>query len=610
MAFLYGFKQASRQWNFELPKFLLSLGFTQSKHDYSLFIKAQGAQFTVALVYVDDILLTGNSMQVINGTNQALDQKFTIKDLGLARYFLGIELCKTAQGTYLLQRKYILDLLQDAGLTTAKPTSFPLPQNLKLALNKGNPVPVAESYRRLSICILSKGTTFAAMHLLRYLKGSINKGLFYPVQTNLKVAGFSDADWASCIMSRKSLTGYCIFLGHSLISWKTKKQTTVLRSSTEAEYKSMAATTCELVWLTYLLKDLHINVQVPITLFCDNKDAQQIAANPCYHERTKHLDIESHFTRDKVQEGFLQTAYIPTHLQLVNVMTKALGATFDSSDELGIANDKECLDKVLKDGIGENNHNDNKLNNKQSATINNTGRTYAKIADQKELDKNMFSIPTSMKDNGDEVVFFDEEIAKEGFTQSKHDYSLFIKAQGAQFTVAQVYVDDIMLTENSMQVINDTKQDLDQKFTIKDLRLARYFLGIELCKTAQSTYLHQRKYILDLLQDAGLTAAKPTSFPLPQNLKLALNKGNHVPDAESYRKLVGRLLYLFMTRPDISYAVQHLSQFVSSSKEPHLQAVMHLLRYLKGSINKSVFYPVQTNLKVAGSLMQIGHPAS
>ncbi|GJV24584.1 NSP-interacting kinase 1-like protein [Tanacetum coccineum] len=119
---LYGLKHASRQWNNELSKILISLGFIQSKHDYSLFVKAQGEKFTVALVYVDDILLTGNSM-----------------------YFLGIELCNTAQGTYLHQRKYILDLLQDAGLTSAKPTSFPLPQNLKLALNKGNPINDAES---------------------------------------------------------------------------------------------------------------------------------------------------------------------------------------------------------------------------------------------------------------------------------------------------------------------------------------------------------------------------------------------------------------------------------------------------------------------------------
>ena len=297
---------------------------------------------------MDDILIIGNSAQTIEDTKKALDHKFTIKDLGLARYFLGIELCSTEHGTYLHQRKYVLDLLKDAGLTAAKPTSFPLPQNLKLSLDKGNLISDPESYRRLVGRLLYLSMTRpdisytvqhlsqfvsspkephlqAAMHLLRYLKGSINKGLFYPVQDNLKVAGFSDADWASCLMTRKSLTGYCIFLGHSLGSWKTKKQATVSRSSTEAEYRSMAATTCELVWLAYLLKDLHIPVQVPITLFCDNKAAQQIAANPCYHERTKHLDIDSHFTRDKVQEGFLQTAYIPTHLQLADIMTKALG---------------------------------------------------------------------------------------------------------------------------------------------------------------------------------------------------------------------------------------------------------------------------------------------
>ncbi|GKD22240.1 retrovirus-related pol polyprotein from transposon TNT 1-94 [Tanacetum coccineum] len=302
---LYGLKQAFMQWNHELSNFLVSLGFVQSKHDYSLFVRVQGTQFTAVLVYVDDILLTGNSAQVICDTKASLDKKFTIKDWGLAIYFLGIKLCNTAHGTYLHQMKYVLDLLKDAGLTAAKPTPFPLPQNLKLALNKGNPIADAKSYKRLVGRLLYLSMTRpdisyavqhlsqfvssskephlqAAMHLLRYLKCSINKGLFYPVQTNLKVAGFSDADWPSCIMTKKSLTGYY----------------------------------------------LHINVQVPITLFCDNKVAQQIAGNPCYHERTKHLDIDSHFIRDKVQEGFLQTA---------DIMTKALGGSQHSFlyDKLG-----------------------------------------------------------------------------------------------------------------------------------------------------------------------------------------------------------------------------------------------------------------------------------
>nr|GEU50924.1 hypothetical protein [Tanacetum cinerariifolium] len=195
----------------------------------------------------------------------------------------------------------------------------------------------------------------------------------------------------------------------------------------------------------------------------------------------------------------------------------------------------------------------------------------------------------------------------EGYTkasqgQSKHDYSLFVKAQGDLFTVALVYVDDILITWNSDKDITDTKLALDSKFTIKDLGLARYFLGIELCTTNNGTYLHQRKYVLDLLKDAGLTTAKPTPFPLPQNMKLSLDKGAPISDPESYRGLVRRLLYLSMTRPDISYDVQHLSQLVSSPKEPRLQATTHLLRYLKGSINKGLYYHVQSNLRVAGFL--------
>ncbi|GKC90637.1 RNA-directed DNA polymerase [Tanacetum coccineum] len=205
-------------------------------------------------------------------------------------------------------RKYVLDLLKDAGLTASKPTHFPLPQNMKLSLDKCDLISDPESYRRLVGRLLYLSMTRPdisyvvqhlsqfvsspkephlpdATHLLRYLEGSINNGLFYHVQSNLRVTGFSDADWASCLMTRKS------------------------------------SHTCSIA--NYIV--------------CDNKAAHQIAANPCYHERTKHLDIDSHFTRDKGQEGFLQTAYIPTYLQLADIMTKALGGTQHSflADKLG-----------------------------------------------------------------------------------------------------------------------------------------------------------------------------------------------------------------------------------------------------------------------------------
>ncbi|GJR64392.1 retrovirus-related pol polyprotein from transposon RE1 [Tanacetum coccineum] len=295
------------------------LATVRSKHDYSMFVKHNGDEFTVALFYVDDVLLTGNSPTVISQTKAVLDAKFTIKDLGLAKYFLVIEIASLTQGTYLTQRKYILDLLHDVGLTASK-------LRLKLTLGKGPSMSAPDKYRRL-------------VGRLLYLTMT-RPGISYDVQhLSQFVSCFSDADWASCLMTRNSLTGYCIFLGHSLVSWKTKKQATVSRSFTEAEYRSMTTTTCELIWLTYLLKDLHIPVKVLIKFFCDNKVAQQIAANPCYHDRTKHLDIECHFTRDKVQKGFLQTAYIPTHLQLADIMTKALHGPQHSflSHKLGLS---------------------------------------------------------------------------------------------------------------------------------------------------------------------------------------------------------------------------------------------------------------------------------
>nr|GEV28941.1 hypothetical protein [Tanacetum cinerariifolium] len=243
-------------------------GYIQSKHDYSLFVKQKQDTFTVALVYVDDVLITGNSEVEIVLLKEALDKQFTIKDLRLAKYFLRIELCTTSIGTHLNQRKYIVDLLSDIGLTVAKPVAFPLPTELKLTLDKGTP-------RKL---VAPKDVHMqAAMHLLR--------------------------------------------------------------SSTEAEYRAMAATTCELLLLSYLLQDLQIPVKLPVTLFCDNKASQQIAANLCFHDRTKHLEIDCHFTKDKVQDGFLQTAYIPTHLQLADLMTKALGKVQHSflNDKLGIS---------------------------------------------------------------------------------------------------------------------------------------------------------------------------------------------------------------------------------------------------------------------------------
>ncbi|GKD40799.1 retrovirus-related pol polyprotein from transposon TNT 1-94 [Tanacetum coccineum] len=192
----------------------------------------------------------------------------------------------------------------------------------------------------------------------------------------------------------------------------------------------------------------------------------------------------------------------------------------------------------------------------------------------------------------------------EGYTkallgQSKHDYSLFVKVKGEEFTAVLIYVDDMLITGNFTVEIQKLKQSLDHQFTIKTLVWLSISLGLNYAGQ-MLVHLNQRKYILDLLTDAGLTAAKPSSFPISSQIKLSLDKGTPLSDAGSYRRLVRRLLYLTMIRLDISYIVQHLSQFVSAPKDVHMQPAIHLLKYLKGSISKGLFYPVQPHLKMTG----------
>jgi hypothetical protein len=217
-------------------------------------------------------------------------------------------------------------LLSDSGFLGTKPVSTPSDPSTKLHNDAGQPYPDIPSYRRLIGRLLYLTTTrpditfitqqlsqflakptithyHAATRVLRYLKNNPGRGLFFPRNSSLHLSGFSDADWAGCVDTRRSISGQCFFLGKSLISWRTKKQLTVSRSSSEAEYRALAAATCELQWILYLLRDLHVPCAKTLVLYCDNLSAIHIAANPVFHERTKHLEIDCHLVREKLQAG-------------------------------------------------------------------------------------------------------------------------------------------------------------------------------------------------------------------------------------------------------------------------------------------------------------------
>lgn len=345
---LYGLKQASRQWFSRFSMTLLQHGFLQSKSDYSLFTRSQGDSFIALLVYVDDIIIASNDSAAVSRLTQFLNSQFRLKDLGAAKYFLGLEIARNSTGISVSQRKYTLEILEDSGLLAAKPVAFLMEANLKLSKDTGIPLTDPTQYRRLIgrliyLTITRPDITYpvqvlsqymasprqphldAAFRILRYLKKAPGQGIFYPSHSDFKLKAFCDSDWAGCLDTRRSTTGFCIFLGASLISWKSKKQPTISRSSAEAEYRSMASCSCELTWLRALLQDFNISHPLPALLFCDSKAALHIAANPVFHERTKHIDIDCHLVRDNIQQGFLRTMHISSQHQLADVFTKPLG---------------------------------------------------------------------------------------------------------------------------------------------------------------------------------------------------------------------------------------------------------------------------------------------
>ncbi|GKB50819.1 putative RNA-directed DNA polymerase [Tanacetum coccineum] len=272
---LYGLKQAPRQWNAKLTQALTEHGFVQSKFDYSLFTKNVDNVFIILHVYVDDIVVTGNNVNEIEKFKQFLNQ-----------------------------RKYFLELLHEFGLLAAKHVDTPLPENATL-----NHIESDDDHLLVNVSNYQR------------LVGS---GIQINKTCNLKLGAYADSDWARCPATRKSISGYCVFLGDSLVTWKSKKQSTLSKSSAEAEYRSMASATCEVIWLSNLLGDMGVKNLLPVVMYCDNSSALQIAANPVFHEKSKHFEIDVHLVKEKVASGVIKTKKIHTTQQIADILTKGL----------------------------------------------------------------------------------------------------------------------------------------------------------------------------------------------------------------------------------------------------------------------------------------------
>ncbi|KAH9671963.1 protein kinase domain-containing protein [Citrus sinensis] len=285
---------------------LVAKGYTQTEGiDYHATFSPVAKLVTVRALLSLAAIKARNDAAEVSRIKDFLAQKFYIKALAKLKYFLGIEVARSSRGIFLSQRKYVLDILKDAGLLAGRVSHFPMEQQLRLSSTDGDLLPNPSSYRRLI--------------------GSPGKGILLSSISNLHIRGYCDTDWGSCPTTRRSVTGYCTFLGDSPISWKTKKQNVVSRSTAEAEYRSLADLSCELQWLKALFADLGHLQHDPMTVICDNQSALYITENHVYHERTKHIELDFHFMRERVQSNLLLPLHIPTSMQAADVFTKPLG---------------------------------------------------------------------------------------------------------------------------------------------------------------------------------------------------------------------------------------------------------------------------------------------
>jgi len=183
-------------------------------------------------------------------------------------------------------------------------------------------------------------TIFIWLHFFSFFLLISGERLYFSHTSSLHLCSFSDSDWATCPTTYKFITGYSIYSGDSLISWKSKKQPTISHSSSEVKYRAFATTTCELQWLSYFLQNLHLPLSQPATLYCDNKSALQIASNQVYHERTKHIEIYCHLVRKKLNFSLLKLLPITSAMQVVDIFTKSLASTQFSTlkSKLGLTN--------------------------------------------------------------------------------------------------------------------------------------------------------------------------------------------------------------------------------------------------------------------------------
>jgi hypothetical protein len=366
---IYGLKHAFRQWYIKFHKVITSFGFIENLVDQCIYLKVSGSKVIFLVLYVDDILLASNDLGLLHETKQLLSQSFEMKDLGEASYVIGIEIHRDKQQKILRlsQRAYIEKVLERFKMSDCKFSVAPIskgerfskdqcPKNeleqqqmksISYASAVGS-LMYAQVYTRpdiaLAVGMLGRYQSNpglehwkAAKRVMRYLQGTKGYSLTFKHADSLEVFGYTDSDFAGCVDSRKSTSGYIFFLAGGAISWKSSKQTIVATSTMEAEFIACYEITTQALWLRNFIGGLKIvdSIARPIKIFCDNSAAVFFSNKS--GSRSKHIDIKYLSVRDNIKRHEVFIEHISTESMVADPMTKGLPVKqFKGHDHMGL----------------------------------------------------------------------------------------------------------------------------------------------------------------------------------------------------------------------------------------------------------------------------------
>ena len=362
---LYGLKQAPRNWFITLHTWLEDYGFNQSTADPCIYVLRDKTRHLILSVYVDDLLIASPILADLTKFKQDFGTKFPIKDLGEASWLLGTAIDRTQDGIFLHQQKYIHDMVHRFGLQDSHPATTPMTPDFQLYPREDpakqsqqlNPAD-RELYRQIigSLQFAASGTRAdiatavnilsrvqnsptqshlkAAKRVLQYLKGTDKTGLMFPSKPNSSygLIGYADADWATDRLTRRSTSGWCFIYNGGLLSWRSRLQRSVALSTCEAEYIALCDAVKQAVYFRHLLKDLCFPITESTPIYEDNTACISTTSTHFTTERTKHIETQYHYTRDKILDQTVKIIKVPTTDQLADIFTKILpGPAFYSA---------------------------------------------------------------------------------------------------------------------------------------------------------------------------------------------------------------------------------------------------------------------------------------